>query len=255
MVNGLYVSTSGLLMQQSRLDTISNNLANMNTNAFKKDMAVFSVYRPKDDRYPQNYIRESHYNKTINTAVMLDDIVTNHTNGQIKQTNNKYDFALTKENAFFAIDTPWGIRYTRDGAFTRNSDGNLVTQDGYPVMSRNAQGTANINVPQNARFETDANGNIYINGVQAEQLLIVEFDNLENLQKVGRNQYAAVDVEPVELDNAGLKQGFVEGSNVNPISEMVQMIEASRGYELYSKAVQTFDELESQAATKISSQA
>lgn len=255
MVNGLYVTTSGLLMQQSRLDTISNNLANMNTNAFKKDMAIFSVYRPKDDRYPQNYIRESHYNKTINTAVMLDDIVTNHTQGQVKPTNNKFDFALTKQNAFFAIDTPWGIRYTRDGSFTRNADGDLVTQDGYPVMSRNAEGTANINVPQNMQFETDEEGTIYLNGVPGNQLLIVEFENLENLQKVGRNQYAAVDMEPIELDNAGLMQGFVEGSNVNPISEMVQMIEASRGYEMYSKAVQTFDEIESQAASKISNQA
>ncbi len=213
MLNGLYVSTSGLLMQQSRLDTISNNLANMNTNAFKKDMAVFSVYRPKDDRYPQNFIRETHYNKTINTAVMLDDIVTNHSKGQFKQTGNKFDFALTKENAFFAIDTPWGIRYTRDGSFTKNSDGDLVTQDGYPVMSRGAQGTANINIPENSRIEVDSTGTIYNNGVPGEQFLIVEFENLENLQKVGRNQYAAVDIEPLELDEAGLKQGFNPASS------------------------------------------
>lgn len=255
MLNGLYVSTSGLLMQQSRLDTISNNLANMNTNAFKKDMAVFSVYRPKDDRYPQNFIRETSYNKTINTAVMLDDIATDHQAGHMKSTGNRFDFALKQENAFFAIDTPWGIRYTRDGSFTVNSEGDLVTQEGYPVMSRNAQGTANINVPQNAAFEADETGTFYINGVAGDQLLIVEFEDMEYLQKVGRNQYAAVDTEPIELDNPGLMQGFVEGSNVNPIAEMVQMVEASRGYEMYSKAVQTFDEIESQAATKISSQA
>lgn len=255
MLNGLYVSTSGLLMQQSRLDTISNNLANMNTNAFKKDMAVFSVYRPKDERYPQNFIRETSYNKTINTAVMLDDIATDHRRGHMSKTDNSFDFALEQENAFFAIDTPWGIRYTRDGAFTRNADGDLVTQEGYPVMSRNAQGTANINIPRNARFETDKIGTIYTNGVPGTRIMVVEFDNLEKLQKVGRNQYAAVGIEPAEADNAGVRQGYLEGSNVNPIAEMVQMVEASRGYEMYSKAVQTFDEIEGQAATKISSQA
>ncbi len=255
MLNGLYVSTSGLLMQQSRLDTISNNLANMNTNAFKKDMAVFSVYRPKDERYPQNFIRETSYNKTINTAVMLDDIATDHQIGHITKTDNRLDFALEQENAFFAVDTPWGIRYTRDGAFTRNADGDLVTQEGYPVMSRNAQGTANINIPQNVRFEADETGTLYTDGIPGEQLMIVEFDDIEKLQKVGRNHYAAVDIEPVEAENAGVRQGYLEGSNVNPLAEMVQMVEASRGYEMYSKAVQTFDEIEGQAATKISSQA
>lgn len=254
MQNGLYTATSGLLMQQNRVDSISNNLANMNTNGYKRDRAVFSVYRPEDNRYPQNYIRESHYNKTINTAVLLHENSANFEMGPLKETGNKFDFAIQQDNAFFAIDTPWGIRYTRDGAFTINDNGELVTAEGFKVMSRNAQGTANIVVDQNARFEVDKTGTIYANGIAGDQLMIVEFDDVRQLQKVGRNQFATVDIEPVDAENAGIRQGYVEGANVDPIAEMVRMIEASRGYEMYAKVVQTHDEISQKAASQILTQ-
>ncbi|MDE7170120.1 MAG: flagellar basal-body rod protein FlgF [Mucispirillum sp.] len=256
MQNGLYVATSGMLMQQNRVDTISNNLANMNNNGFKRDRAVFSVFRPDDKRYPQNFIRETHYNKTINTAVLLHENSANFEMGPIKETGNTFDFAIKQENAFFAIDTPWGIRYTRDGAFTLNENGELVTAEGYHVMSRNAQGTANIVIDQNARFEVDKTGTIYANGIAGDRLMIVEFDknDLRQLQKVGRNQFAAVDIEPMDADNAGVRQGYVEGANVDPIAEMVRMIDASRGYEMYAKVVQTHDEISQKAASQILTQ-
>lgn len=254
MYNGLYVATSGLLMQQNRVDSISNNIANINTNGFKRDRAVFSIYRPEDKRYPQNFIRESHYNKTINTAVLLHENSASFEKGTFKKTDNKFDFALEKENAFFAIDTPWGVRYTRDGAFTLNSDGELVTAEGYKVMSRNAQGTAYIQADQAQRFEVDKNGAVYANGVNNDEFLIVEFDDVRQLQKVGRNQFAAVDVEPIDSDNPGVHQGFVEGANVDPIQEMVRMIDASRGYEMYAKVVQTHDEIAQKSATQILTQ-
>ena len=195
-------------MQQNRVDSISNNLANMNTNGYKRDRAVFSVYRPEDKRYPQNFIRESHYNKTINTAVLLHENSANFEMGHIKETGNKFDFAIQHENAFFAIDTP------------------LV----------------------------DKTGTIYANGIAGDQLMIVEFDDVRQLQKVGRNQFAAVDIEPTDADNAGVKQGYIEEANVDPIAEMVRMIEASRGYEMYAKVVQTHDEISQKAASQILTQ-
>lgn len=255
MQNGLYVAASGMIMQQTRLDTISNNLANMNTNAFKKDVPVFSLYKPSEERHPQKLIRETLYNKTINSAVILDDITVNHTRGAFKSTGNRLDFAMANEKAFFAVDTPWGVRYTRDGAFTMNSDGELVTQDGYPVLSRAAQGTANINIPQNATIEVDKNGVIYANGVPGEALLTVEFEDTARLQKVGRNEYTAVDIEPIDAAAPDVRQGFLEGANVEPITEMVRMVEASRGYEMYSKAIQTHDDMNQKAATRIMGQA
>lgn len=255
MQNGLYVASSGLVMQQTRLDVISNNLANMNTNAFKKETPVFTLYKPNETRHPQTVIRESLYNKTINSAVLLDDITTHHGRGSFKLTDNKFDFALGKENAFFAVETPWGVRYTRDGAFTLNSDGELVTHEGYPVLSRAAQGTANINIPQNAEINVDKNGIIYANGLPGETLLITEFEDTARLQKVGRNQWAAVDTEGVESDAPDVRQGFLEISNVDPITEMVRMVEASRGYEMYAKVIQTHDDMNQQAANKIMGQA
>ncbi len=174
--------------------------------------------------------------------------------GHIKETGNKFDFAIQQDNAFFAIDTPWGIRYTKDGAFTINDNGELVTAEGYRVMSRNAEGTANIVVDQNARFEVDKTGTIYANGIAGDQLMIVEFDDVRQIQKVGRNQFAAVDIEPTDADNAGVKQGYIEEANVDPIAEMVRMIEASRGYEMYAKVVQTHDEISQKAASQILTQ-
>lgn len=254
MQNGLYVASSGLVMQQTRLDVISNNLANINSNSFKKETPVFTLYKPNETRHPQTMIRESLYNKTINSAVLLDDINTHHGRGAFKETGNKLDFALGKENAFFAVETPWGVRYTRDGAFTLNSDGALVTHDGFPVLSRGAQGTANINIPQNADIAVDKNGVIYANGLPGETLLITEFEDTANLQKVGRNQWAAVDTEGADAASPEVRQGTLETSNVDPILEMVRMVEASRGYEMYAKVVQAHDDMNQQAASKIMGQ-
>ena len=250
MLNGLYTATSGMLMQQTRLDVISNNLANVSTTGFKKEQAVFSVFRPNEERLPQTWIRDTLYNKSINTAVILDEIYTNHENGELKETGNVFDLALVKENAFFSIDTPWGVRYTRAGDFTMNENGDLVTREGYPVMSNQAEG-APINIPDGTYISTDREGNIYSDGVVIDALGIAEFDDLSYLQKVGRNLFAAVDIEPTPATSPQVYQGFLEDSNVNPISEMVRMIDASRGYEIYSKVVQTHDQILSTSANKI----
>ncbi len=252
MLNGLYTATSGMLMQQTRLDVISNNLSNVNTTGFKKEQAVFSVFRPNEERLPQTWIRNTLYNRSINSAVILDDIYTNHENGELKQTGNVFDLALVKENAFFSIDTPWGLRYTRSGDFTMNENGDLVTREGFPVMSNQAEGDP-INIPDGTNISTDRQGNIYSDGVIISTLGISEFDDLSYLQKVGRNLFAAVDIEPTPAVNPQMYQGFLEDSNVNPISEMVRMIDASRGYEIYAKVVQTHDDILSASASKISS--
>ena len=94
MQNGLYVATSGLLMQERRVDAISNNLSNVNTNGFKKDLALFSDYRPVDKRFPQNWIQKSLYNKTIHPSVKLADIYTIHEPVHFPKTDNYFDLAF-----------------------------------------------------------------------------------------------------------------------------------------------------------------
>ncbi len=257
MLNGLYSSTSGLLMQQHRMDNIANNLANVNTTAYKKDTPVFTLYRPEfDQRYPQNLIKESLYNETINSVVQLDDITTNYERGHFKETGNTFDLALENPNAFFAIETPWGVRYTRSGEFTINEEGTLVTQDGFPLVSANNPGEENITIPQGGEdINMTTDGTIFANNVAIDALLVVEFADLANLQKVGRNQYTAVGTEGAITANGGVRQGTLEASNVNAIGEMVKMIDASRGYEMYAKVVQTHDEIMQQSNSKIAGQA
>lgn len=250
MQNGLYVATSGLLMQQKRMDVISNNLSNINTNGFKKELAVFSDYRPVDKRTPQNLIQQTLYNKTINSAVKLDDAPTNFEMGHLKPTQNSFDLALQGENTFFSVDTPWGTRFTRDGEFTLNSNGELVTQQGFNLLDKNTG--APIVIPDNAGQPTILDdGTVSVNNVAIGQIDVVQFSMPEYLQKVGHNLFAAVGVLPETPDKPGVVQGFVESSNVNPISEMVSMVESTRAFEMYQKVVQTYDSLNEQAATVI----
>jgi flagellar basal-body rod protein FlgG len=249
MENGLYVATSGLLMQEARMVAISNNLANVNTVGFKRDLTVFSEYRNPDRRIPQNWIQKTSYNKTINAAVKLDENTNNQSVGPLKGTNNTFDLALEEENSFFAIDTPWGLRFTRNGEFTLNDAGELVTQDGFNVLDTTG---ANITVPNDEEKPIiTKDGVLYIGGVQITQIDVAYFSEPEKLQKVGRNLYAAVGVLPEEPPRGVVRQGYLEMSNVSPVLEMMRMIDAMRGFEMYQKMVQTYDGLNDKTANEI----
>ncbi|MDR0454852.1 MAG: flagellar basal-body rod protein FlgF [Deferribacteraceae bacterium] len=250
MQNGLYVAAGGLLMQQQRMDVISNNIANINTNGFKRDLAVFSDYRPVDKRYPQNWIQKSLYNRTINSSVKLDDIYTDFEMGHFKKTENSFDVALQDIKNFFAVETPWGVRYTRDGEFTMNSDGELVTRDGFNLLDRNT-GAPIVIPPDHRRMDITNDGTVYIDNAAIGQIDVARFEETEYLQKVGRNLYAAVDALPDIPQNPTVTQGYVETSNIDPIMEMVRMIDSMRGFELYQKVVHTYDSLNDQAANVI----
>ncbi|TCK62115.1 flagellar basal-body rod protein FlgF [Seleniivibrio woodruffii] len=253
MLNGIYTATSGLLVQQRRMDVISNNLANANTKGYKTDTATFSQYLANAGKHPDDVIRNSLYNKTINATARLDGIQTDFSMGSMQETGRSMDFALTNPKSYFAVDTPFGIRFTRNGDFTVDMDGELTTQEGYKVLS-NLTVPQNVQVPQGGvPFVVSETGDILVNGVAAGRLATAEFDDMTKLEKVGSNLFAAVDMLPAESENPGIEQGFLEGSNVNPVSEMVRMIEANRSFETYQKVVQTIDELNSKAANSVGS--
>jgi flagellar basal-body rod protein FlgG len=237
-------------MQQQRMDVITNNMANADTTGFKKELALFSDYRPVDNRYPQNLIQRSNYNRTINSSVKLDDIVTNHEQGHLKKTENQFDTALIDQNNFFAVETPFGVRYTRDGEFTKNSDGELVTRDGFRVLDMDTQ--APITIPPNHVYMDITNdGTVNVNNAPIGKIAVVRFEELNSLQKMGHNLYTAVGTLPQVPEQATVMQGYVETSNVNPITEMVSMVEALRSFEMYQKAVQTHDSLDDLTANSI----
>ncbi|ADD69240.1 fagellar hook-basal body protein [Denitrovibrio acetiphilus DSM 12809] len=248
MINGLYTATSGMAMQQRRMDIISSNLANLNTVGHKKEVGVFSEYIANASETPDDIIRNSDYNKMINSTVRLDDIKVNFQQGYLKETGNSMDMALTNPNAFFAVDTPYGVRFTRDGSFILNEQGELTTKDGFKVVS-NMDSLQPVQMVEGAIVNEE--GEMLLEGALVNNIEIAQFEDLSALQKTGRNLYVAVDALPDVAENPGLMTGYLEGSNVNPVEEMVKMIEASRGFETYSKIITTFDEIDSKAVNEV----
>ncbi len=228
MIPGLYTAVSGMVNQQTMLEVITNNLANVNTVGYKKNdldfSGMFNSLPNEDGTYSQ-----------LNLDNVSASFFTDFSEGKIQQTDNAFDLALSGDG-FFTIQHPDGIRYTRSGNFTLDNSGNLVTIDGYPVLGSN--GTIQI---QGKALEIDSSGQIIVDGIQTEKLRIVDFAKPYQLEKAGYNTFT--NPNQAELNsNAVVRQGYLEMSNANPIHEMVKMIETMRIYESYQKTIQLFNE-------------
>lgn len=250
MLNGLYVAASGMLQMEKKLDILSNNLSNINTAGYKMDTPTFENYLRKEKTYPQDIIRESKYNRTINAVSRLSQVLTDFSSGNIRQTGELFDLALSNPDAFFAVDTPFGIKFTKAGNFKIDNDGYLVTQEGFRVLSRNVENNEGIRIP-NGIVSILGNGQITVNGVVVDNLYIVEFEDKSKLQKTGNNLFTAINMLPEESENPGLMQGYLEGSNINPVREMVNMISTHRAFETYHRVIRTMDTLNERAANEL----
>ena len=252
-MNPLWVSKTGLEAQQNRLSTISNNLANVNTTGYKRDRVIFEdlLYqnvRQAGAQTSQN--TELPSGLSLGTGVRTVATQKIHTQGNILQTQNKLDSAI-QGRGFFQVQKPNGdIGYTRNGTFQVNADGIIVTASGYPLQPQ-------ITVPPNAQNITiGSDGAVSISTVgipqpqQIGQIQLADFINPAGLQPVGENLYVETSASgsPV-LSNPGLNntgsliQGALEGSNVNVVEELVNMIETQRAYEMNSKAISTMDQM------------
>ena len=244
MQSGYYNTTGGMVTQFNRLDLISNNLANLNTTGFKRDDVVIGDYLRLYETHKEQLPIEDHtrkaakfLNRTMNRVPIISEEYTDRSVGNLTQTDNPLDFALQRENAFFVIQTPDGIRYTRDGNFNLNSDGYLVNKEGYLVLSRDGiDSQEGIRVSAGLHIESDTSGNLYLrnlnNDAIGEQinigaLAIVGFENPRYLKKVGKNLYEYPKERKDEreiVQNSIVAQGFVEKSNVNAVREMTSLI-------------------------------
>ncbi len=259
MQTGYYSAAAGMVTQFNRLDTIANNLANVNTAGFKQDNLVVGdfmrIYQEKRDELDlQNNTKESaqFLNRTITRAPQIVDSYTNHSLGSMQKSSNTLDFAIAKEGLFFAVKTPQGVRLTRDGSFTTNDEGTLVTKEGYPVLpsdyftTKKRDNFIHIN-PEDSIIEVDKSGQIYTNIpntvslIQGSKLMIAQPDNIKLLKKEGDNLYVFQDEKKINvLENSdALRQGFVEKSNVNAVQMMTQLIETNRLVGMYQKAMRT----------------
>ena len=253
MLRSLWISKTGLEAQQTQMDVISNNLANVSTNGFKKSRAVFEDLLYQNIRQPgAQSTQQTQLPTGLQVGTGVKPVATERifTQGNLQQTNNNNDLAING-SGFFQISMPDGsISYTRDGSFQINSNGNVVNSSGNPLSPA-------ITVPTNAQSVTvAADGVVSItlpNSVAVTQVGTIQlatFINPAGLQAKGENLYVetAASGTPTTLSpgssGAGvLVQGFVETSNVNVVEEMVNMIQTQRAYEINSKAITTSDQM------------
>ena len=253
MIKSLWTAKTGLESQQTKLDVISNNLANVSTNGFKRSRPVFEDLLYQNMRQPgaQNNIQDRlPSGMQVGTGVRAVATERLHTQGGLEQTENSRDLAINGEG-FFQVLMPDGTTaYTRDGSFQLNENEKMVTANGYPVepaifLPANA---LSVNVGEDGTVSVRQPGVAVDNEVG--QISVSTFINPAGLQSIGGNLYLETGASGAPNENmpgmngAGrLFQGYVETSNVNVVEEMVNMIQTQRAYEINSKAVSTSDEM------------
>jgi flagellar basal-body rod protein FlgF len=242
MNSGMYAALSGNMMAQQRLDVLTNNLANVNTAGFKRDRMVFeSVLGTVKNPSPGT--------GTLTTAPVLSgaSFATDYSAGPLKQTGNTLDLAIDGDG-FFVVNTPDGKAYTRQGNFHLDAGSKLANADGFEVLANGGPVTIT-----GGRVEIDGKGGVLVDGNQIASLDVVDFPKPYTLQKSGSVQFSPAgqegDAQPAR--NPGIRQGFLEESNVNPLVEMAQLIETNRYYESCVKAVQSFDNMANKAANDL----
>jgi flagellar basal-body rod protein FlgG len=253
MIRSLWISKTGLDAQQTQMDTIANNLANVSTNGFKRSRAVFedllyqTIRQPGAQSSQQTQIPSG---LQVGTGVRPVAAERIHTQGNLQQTGNQLDVAI-QGSGFFQVLMPDGSTgYTRDGSFQRDSQGQMVTASGFPVQPA-------ITLPANAITVTiGRDGVVSVTQpgvaapVQVGSMQVTTFINPAGLMSMGENLYQETASSGTPSANVPgtngsglLSQNYVETSNVNVVEEMVNMIQTQRAYEINSKSITTSDQM------------
>jgi flagellar basal-body rod protein FlgG len=253
MIRSLWISKTGLEAQQTSMDVISNNLANVSTSGFKRARAVFEDLLYQTIRQPGAQSSEqTQLPSGLQLGTGVKPVATERifTQGNLQQTGNAKDVAIQGNGFFQVLMLDGTTSYTRDGSFQLDSNGQLVTASGYTVQPA-------ISIPPDAQTLTIASDGV-VSVTQAGSsasvtvgtLQLATFINPAGLQSLGENLYAETassgspSANTPGSNGAGtLNQSYVETSNVNVVEEMVNMIQTQRAYEINSKAIQTSDEM------------
>jgi flagellar basal-body rod protein FlgF len=247
MIRGLYTVGTGMLTQRKKLDVLANNLANVDTAGFKQDKLLTRSFqdvliRRIGDSAGKNEVGP--YNYGLHT----DAVATDFIQGPLDQTDRMLDLAIEGEG-FFAVNTEDGIRYTRAGAFRVDENLRIVTTDGYPLLGTNGEPF----VLASEDVQIDKEGNVYNEGVYINTIQLTNFTNVEGLRKIGDNLYEALDDAGAVAANARVHQGFLEGSNVDLVKQMTDMIEISRSYETHQRMASIINDTLGKAVNEIGS--
>jgi flagellar basal-body rod protein FlgG len=253
MIRSLWISKTGLDAQQTQMDVVANNLANVSTNGFKRSRAVFEDLLYQNIRQPGAQSSQSTQIPSglqIGTGVRPVAAERIHTQGNLAQTGNKLDVAI-QGSGFFPVLMPDGTTgYTRDGSFQTDSQGQLVTSSGFviqPAITIPANATS-VTIGQDGLVSVTQAGTVA--PIQIGNLQLATFINPTGMQSMGQNLYVetsssgAPSTQAPGTNGTGtLGQGFVETSNVNVVEELVNMIQTQRAYEINSKAISTSDQM------------
>jgi len=270
MIKGLYTSAMGMLIQESALDTSTNNLANASTTGYKKDRVTY-------EEFPNVLERRMHDTKmgpgqdfyvppklgNLGTGVILDRVTTNHEGGALRETANPMDLALTGK-AYMMVETPQGIRFTKNGRLRMSQEGFLVNQNGHKVIgyeggldkhtpvftkgNKLSERFQYVELEQPSDFEVNEIGQIVGTNMR---LVKAVFKDTNQIEKEGADLFRLTDGSALHDTDQIFKQGFLEGSNVNIVQEMAQMIKVSRAYEANAKILSGIDDRLGQAVREV----
>ena len=254
MVKGLYTAYTGMINEQHRMDTLTNNLANSTTVGYKKEGTTSQsfdsvlAYKLKDTTQPGNLPKRM----GINTpGVKIGENYTDYSQGSFKITDNTYDLALSGDG-FFNIEFTsksgeTSTMFTRDGSFSVNTEGYLVTKNGdYVIGSK-----GHIKVDPTKQSSIDQAGRIMQDGRLVDTIKVTDFEDYNYLEKYGENLLRPVEGATVRDANVKINSGYLEMSNVNIVTEMVDLIAITRQYEANQKIIKSIDETLEISATQL----
>jgi flagellar basal-body rod protein FlgF len=245
VIRGIYTAASGMVAESLRTDAIANNMANVDTTGYKRDITITKDFGSMLIKQVGDGSNSSDIG-SMGYGSVVDEIATIHDAGQIRSTDNPLDLAISGKG-YFTVQTPNGLRYTRNGSFYRSGQNQLVTSEGYRVLGTNGP----INVTGN-KIVIGSDGSVKVDGVQTSQLQLVEFANDQAaLSKEGNSLYAMTGSQQSTKATGSVEQGSIERSNVNVIKEMVNLIAGYRAYEINGKSVQAHDSLLDKAVNEV----
>ncbi|SHJ80954.1 flagellar basal-body rod protein FlgG [Anaerobranca californiensis DSM 14826] len=255
MIRGLHIAKTGMLTQQRRQENIANNIVNANTPGFKKATAAIAkdrdlfLHRLNDEVLKTSFGNIDRKPKVgpLGTGVFVDETLVNFSTGSLIETNNPLDLSI-QGGGFFTLEGNGQTFLTRNGVFTTDSQGYVVNSDGFYLLGQNGRISLN-----GGEITIKENGDIFVDGNYIDTLQITTVQNPHSLSKLGMNLFTVTERTILGGPQGLIRQGFIEGSNVDLAEEMVELISTLRAYEANQKIIQTHDELLGKAVNEIAS--
>jgi flagellar basal-body rod protein FlgG len=240
MIQGIYTASLGMTPLLQKQDQIANNLANINTTGFKQSGLFLKAY--------QKYLANDQLQPFVNSMIKADEVYVDYSEGPMKQTKSPLDCCING-SGFFSVMTSDGVQHTRNGNFSLSPEGFLVTSDGSKVMGTEGF----IQVDRNIPVSFSDKGEVIQQNESKGFLKIVDFEKPYSMLRCGESRFRPQLPDNPEIKSAGyvIRQGYLEGSNVDMIKNMVQMIATQRNFEADQKALQAQDETLDQAVNQV----